>query len=66
MFLGCQKIEYGAKHCSIAPKKKGIFEDLAVLGKTSSCSCRTGNNPKLQMKEEEYIVIIGVHVPYIF
>ena len=42
MFLGCQKIEYHSKHCNIDPKEKVILEELTVVGKTSSCSCRTG------------------------
>ena len=54
MFLGCQKIEYHAKHRNIDPKEKGIWEDLTVVGKASSCSCRTGiDYPELQMEEEE-------------
>ena len=54
MFLGCQKIDYHAKHCNIDPKEKEIQGDLTVVGKTSSCSCRTGiDYPKLRMEEEE-------------
>jgi hypothetical protein len=54
MFLGCQKINYHAKHYNIDPKEKGILEDLSFVGKTSSCSYRTGiDHPKLQMEEEE-------------
>ena len=41
MFLGCQRIEYHANHCNINPKEKGIWENLTVVGKTCSCSCRT-------------------------
>ena len=43
IFLGCQKLDYHAKHCNIDPKEKGIYKDLTVVGKTSSCSCRTAN-----------------------
>jgi hypothetical protein len=36
------------------PGKKGFRRDLTVVGKTSSCSCRTGiDYPKLPMEEEE-------------
>ena len=34
----CQKIDYHADHC----KEREIYEDLTVVGKISSCSCRTG------------------------
>ena len=55
MFLGCQKIEYHAKHCSIDPQEKGISEDLTAVGKTSSYSCRTGiDYPKLRMEEDDF------------
>ena len=54
MLLGCQKKDYHAKHYNIAPKEKGIWEDLTVVGNTSSCICRTGiDDPKLRMGEEE-------------
>ena len=54
MFLGCQNIDYHAKHCNIDPRKKGIQEDLTVIGKTSSCSfCKGTDYPKLRMEEEE-------------
>ena len=45
---------YHENHCNIDRKEEGIKEDLTVLGKTSSCSCRTGiDYPKLRMEEEE-------------
>ena len=54
MFLGCHKIDYHANHCNINPKAKEIQEDLTVVGKTSSCSCRTGiDYTKLRMEEED-------------
>ena len=54
MFLGCQKIDYHAKHCNVDPKEKVIWEDLTIVGNTCSCSCRSGiDYPKLRMEEEE-------------
>ena len=51
MLLGCQKIDYHENHCNINPKAKEIQEDLTVVGKTRSCSRRTGiDYPKLRMK----------------
>ena len=31
--LGCQKIDYHAKHCNIDPKEEGIQEDFTVVGR---------------------------------
>ena len=31
MFLGCQKIDYHAKHCNIEPRKKGFRKTLQSL-----------------------------------
>ena len=31
MLLGCQKIDYHAKHCNINPKEKGFWKTLPLF-----------------------------------
>ena len=66
MFLGCQKIYYRANHCNINHKGKEILKVLNVVGKTSSCSCRTGiDYPKLGMeKEDDFLFVCQSHENY--
>ena len=35
------------------PQEKRDLQDLTVVGRTSSCSCKRELNPKLRMEEEE-------------
>ena len=54
MFLGCQKIDYHAKHFNIDPKaKKGFRKTLPSLETPVHVVAERELNPKLRMEEEE-------------
>ena len=67
MFLGCQKIDYYAKHCNVEPKEKWILPSLERP--VHVVAERELNYPKLRMEEEElsirgigFIAFIAEHV----
>ena len=62
MFLGCQKIDQHANHSNTNLKEKDIQEDLTVVGKTSSCGCRTGIDLKCEWNKKKKKKVIDIAI----